>query len=364
MRFLNPDGGARSLVLRRREASWIIPLDSRPIAASGFCIYRPKSSGETVVWYAARWAASPRLFGRRACDGVSFRGDLAAAVSRELGYPDLRFAVAVPEPDRATVAAIIPSGEIVAFGKLAASEAAIARIEREHTALRRIRPQLPPSVHAPKLLFRGVLCGVEALLVSPVNGSRAAVSGRLRGDYLRALVALVRPSGEKQLAALLPSPTPLGDEWASLLSTASTRLIPWTEVLVRPALVHGDFAPWNLVPRRCGVAAYDWEDALEEGAPFWDLWHFATQSAALLHRWSQRELVQAATHLRGPLGRSVRTYARAAALPTELAPAVLTAYLAASGVVVGRHGGLDRPDRVESLRYRAGALAGLLEAWQ
>jgi hypothetical protein len=133
--------------------------------------------------------------------------------------------------------------------------------------------------------------------------------------------------------------------------------------LVATALVHGDFVPWNLVSRRFGLAAYDWEDALEEGAPFWDLWHFAVQSTALLHRWSDVDLVEAAVRRRGPLGHAVRLYARSAHLPFDLAAPVLAAYLEASGTVVGRHGGVARPDRVHALRYRARLLAKLLDAW-
>ena len=358
------EAGARSLVLRRRDASWVVPLDSRPVAAAGLSLYRPKTPAETVAWGAARRVASPRLLGRRRLDRVGLRGDLAAAICDKLGRPGLRFAVALPQADRATVAAITPAGDLVAFGKLAASEAAAARIGREHAALQRLRPQLPPAVHAPEVLFRGTVGGVEALLVTPVHGRRGALPARLRGCYLRGLVAMVRHGGEKPLGSLLPSPEPLDEAWASLVSPVVMRLTGRTDTPVRPALVHGDFVPWNLVPRRSGVAAYDWEDALEEGAPFWDLWHFAIQSAALLGRWSPRQLVLAAVERRGPLGRAVRTYEGAARLPAGLAPLVLAVYLAASGMVVGRHGRLDRPDRAQSLRYRARTLAQLLEDWR
>jgi hypothetical protein len=67
---------------------------------------------------------------------------------------------------------------------------------------------------------------------------------------------------------------------------------------------------------------------------------------------------------RGSLGRAVGAYARTARLPADLAAPVLVAYLAASGSVVGRHGGLARADRIRGLRYRAGLLARLLEAWR
>ena len=357
--------GARSLVLFRRQACWVIPLDSRRMAAAGLSIYRPKSRLEAVAWHGARWAMSPLAMSRRGRAGVGLRVELATTLGQCLGRPDLRFAVAAPQPDRATVAAIAPSGAVLAFGKLAASETAAVRVRREHDALRMVRSLLTPGVvNAPEVLFRGAVDGVEVLLVSPVGRWPQADPRRLGHGHVRALASLVRQAGEKPLRSLLPPRVPIDDEWADLLSVASERLARWEGAPFRPALVHGDFAPWNVVGHRSGVAAYDWEDAAEEGAPFWDLWHFAIQGAALLGRSSVQSLVDAAVRMHGSLGRAVRSYARIARLPAELAAPVLVAYLAASGSVVGRHGGLDRPDRLRALRYRAGVLAQLLEAWR
>jgi hypothetical protein len=356
--------GFRSLVLARREANWVIPFDSRRVAAGALHVYRPKSVAEIVAWHGARRVAFPKLLSHRIHAGVGLRSDLATDICACLERPDLKFAVAVPEADRATVAAIAPAGNVVAFAKLATSEAAAARIENEHTALRIVRPQLPSSVRAPEVLFRGVLGGVEALLMSPVIGGRCASSTRLKPEYVRALAALVRQDACERLGSLLPPVLPLDGEWSHLLPAASERLIPWRDMRVRTALVHGDFAPWNVTPDDSGMAAYDWEDALLDGVPFWDLWHFVVQSTALLNRWSPENLVEAAVRLRGSIGSAIRNYAHAASLPPDLAKPVLTAYLAASASVVGRHGGLDRPDRVRGLDLRARVLAALLEAWQ
>ncbi len=49
-------------------------------------------------------------------------------------------------------------------------------------------------------------------------------------------------------------------------------------------LVHGDFVPWNL--KQCStkkLAAIDWEDAILEGLPLWDLCHFYFIQAYLFH---------------------------------------------------------------------------------
>ncbi len=45
--------------------------------------------------------------------------------------------------------------------------------------------------------------------------------------------------------------------------------------LLPAVLVHGDFAPWNLLWDETGnLCAIDWEDAKEEGLPLYDLLHF------------------------------------------------------------------------------------------
>jgi hypothetical protein len=365
-RFIGQDQpGFRSLVFGRHGMRWVVPLDSPRMATAGLSIYRPKSLREVLAWYGARRAMSILVLSPCGTDGVGLRRELAAALGRSLGRRDLVFAVAVPQPDRATVAAITPSGQVLAFGKLAASEAAGIRIEREHTALRMIRPQIPSGViHVPDVLFRGVLEGVETLLVSPVGGRPEAVPGRLRPRYLRALASLVRQTGARPLHHLLPQPAPIDAAWSSLVAVASERLAVRGDRPVCPALVHGDFAPWNLAVHGSGVAAYDWEDAAEEGAPFWDLWHYAVQSAALLGHWGVEDLVDAAARLRGRLGRAIRSYAGAARVPVELAAPVLAAYLAASDSVVGRHGELSRPDRRHGLQFRARVLARLLDVWR
>jgi hypothetical protein len=355
---------SRSLVLVRHQARWVIPLDSRRVAAAGLSIYRPKTLAETAAWHAVRWTISPSLLRGRTQDGVGLRNELAETLGRCLGRPDLRFAVATPQDDRATIAAIAPSGRLLAFGKLAASEKAAVRVEREHAALQMIRSHLRPGVvNAPEVLFRGAVEGVEALLMSPVGGRPGAAAGRLQRGHVQALASLVRPASEQPLRALVPEPVAIDDQWASLVAAASERLARWQDIPVPTALVHGDFAPWNVVGHRSGVAAYDWEDAVEEGVPFWDLWHFAVQGAALLGRWTAQDLVDAAVRRRGRLGRAVSSYAAATRLPDHLAALVLAAYLATSECVVGRHGGLSRPDRLHGLRYRADVLTRLLEVW-
>jgi glycosyltransferase involved in cell wall biosynthesis len=74
---------------------------------------------------------------------------------------------------------------------------------------------------------------------------------------------------------------------------AAIRLkLPGSESIVRPAVFHGDFAPWNL--RRQGRAwiVIDWEKAGTHGPPLWDLLHYEVQTAILVDRLSARGVLQ------------------------------------------------------------------------
>ena len=61
-------------------------------------------------------------------------------------------------------------------------------------------------------------------------------------------------------------------------------------------VVHGDLAPWNMVPSATGITLLDWEDSRFEHDPLYDLAHYVTRTGALLHAWRPRAAVR---HLLG-----------------------------------------------------------------
>jgi len=61
-------------------------------------------------------------------------------------------------------------------------------------------------------------------------------------------------------------------------------------------VVHGDLAPWNIVPTANGPALVDWEDSRFDDDPLHDLAHYVTRSGALLRAWRPDAAVR---HLRG-----------------------------------------------------------------
>jgi hypothetical protein len=56
-------------------------------------------------------------------------------------------------------------------------------------------------------------------------------------------------------------------------------------------VVHGDLAPWNMVPSASGLALVDWEKSRFDADPLCDLAHYVIRTGALLHTWRPRAAV-------------------------------------------------------------------------
>ena len=92
----------------------------------------------------------------------------------------------------------------------------------------------------------------------------------------------------------------LGDfpEWETIERVLSTRsngmaVLEGLKCLrLRPAVRHGDFAPWNLIRDERGeILALDWEWGEPRGVPGFDLIHYLTQDLRLVQRLNPSEVV-------------------------------------------------------------------------
>ena len=83
---------------------------------------------------------------------------------------------------------------------------------------------------------------------------------------------------------------------------------------VRPAVFHGDLAPWNIKAPRGGGdwVVLDWERGEWRGLPGWDWFHFVLQPAILVRKQTAAELAATAKALLG--SPSFKTYAQASGL--------------------------------------------------
>ncbi|MBA2724811.1 MAG: phosphotransferase [Actinobacteria bacterium] len=89
---------------------------------------------------------------------------------------------------------------------------------------------------------------------------------------------------------------------------------------------HGDFAPWNLLKAKDDWVLLDWESATPEGEPFWDVFHFIVQGAALLGKPSTEQIFRGLGG-KGWVGAALQAYATAAGLQMNDAPKAFRVYL-------------------------------------
>jgi hypothetical protein len=55
--------------------------------------------------------------------------------------------------------------------------------------------------------------------------------------------------------------------------------------IVECHMIHGDFAPWNIICQDGSILAYDWEESNPVGFPFHDVFHFIYRQASLVGPW-------------------------------------------------------------------------------
>jgi hypothetical protein len=102
-----------------------------------------------------------------------------------------------------------------------------------------------------------------------------------------------------------PQPLSSFSRWQEIVSkwsdtnTASDLLDAGDQILIRPSLVHNDFAPWNIIRNHQEVIkVIDWEEGETDGIPGWDWVHFIYQTATLVQR---KTVVQTATYIENML---------------------------------------------------------------
>ena len=148
----------------------------------------------------------------------------------------------------------------------------------------------PIAAHAPHFHGRLVVAGIHASLESAAVGQRLLGfmhTAAPRGEKLRAIEAVaewtlsvarhtraaperLEPERDRLRRHVLPhwpdAPADLADELAAV-----------------PAVFqHGDLGSWNVVTRPGGFTVLDWEDAMLDAPPLWDLWYLLADALAHL----------------------------------------------------------------------------------
>jgi hypothetical protein len=208
-------------------------------------------------------------------------------------------------PGRHVALVLDPDGQPQAVAKVATDDSGRQALKHEAAALSVLGPRLPAPLFAPQILAR-----TDGLLLLEAIPWRARFRPwDLPEDVAWALGAFFRAaSGDRR-----------DDRGVGA--------------------AHGDCAPWNLLRSRSGWALVDWEEARDDGPPFFDVFHYVTQSHILLKRRPARVLLADLTTRAGRIGAAIDAYADGAGLVAEDSIRFLPIYLETS------QGGLDPKSR-------------------
>lgn len=192
-------------------------------------------------------------------------------------------------PERKAVAQVVVGGQIVGYVKIADDEAGRWLVANE----RRVLTALEHSIcrYAPRVVMHRRLGDVEYLGIEAVEGR--AMEARLTDEHRALLRQLANGASGPLTRTEVADRIRAGGRFCPELE-GWLRILDGMEGVDRMplAVVHGDFAPWNLRAGSVGVRAVDWEYGVVRGVAGIDLVHFIVNTAALLGRRSSDEVVR------------------------------------------------------------------------
>lgn len=303
----------------RARPRWWVPRGPRGVALTGLSLSRPTSPRSRAAWRTLELASALGLL-RLAPRSEAPPQDPRALLATQLDRGDRIALACTSHAGRFVALAISAGGRARWFAKLANTATSCAALRNEAEQLLALGPRVPLPLSAPRLLEQapGI---VITEYVAQVERPRQAM---LPDDVVRALGEFFR-GGRARVGST--------------------------------GLVHGDLAPWNLLPTNEGWTLVDWESASVSGPPFHDFFHYLVQCHVYFDSPTATELVAAAARHEGVLGAAMRLYARHAGLNVAAASPAFAAYLVNSTDALRRR----EPDAWE-LRPREKLAAALGES--
>jgi hypothetical protein len=317
-----------------RGPRWLLP--ARPGAAAAVLgVWHPYNLSSRVKWLAIRMAARAGVLrfarsvstvpvSRRGVRSWIDRCGIPARVGAMVvlvGTPSAeRKLIAFLLDDRHRIAAVLKVGLTAAGGRRVLHEAEVlGRLERYNWAPK-ILSVHPDRLAAAQQYMPGVL---------PDRG--------LRPEYIDLLCQMPRSGSSKSLAAVADEMAgrlrPFKDQFDRLAPGLLDRSLSCLnfEGTVPTMLVHGDFAPWNILKNpRTGYVLVDWEQADFTGLPAHDLLHFQFSIDRLFGG-------KAGGYLTVRSSSTCADYFRRMDLDIELLPRLAIAYLLDQLLVFNQH---------------------------
>ena len=329
-------------VVRRRGQPWLyLPLDRRA-AAHSLALYPAQNYkarlAKRLLGVALR-LASPRWLGLEIFSQAITRNDpFANYLSRTAGLPEAgcpRFAVLGGNPNVAGRRDIFllfdAMHQPVAVVKAGHDDAARKLIAKEEKLLNALPPK---TAGAPRLREGFSSSRVMALAMDFFPGE--SPQGDAAIELSKLFDSWLDTSREIRLAEL--------PAWQRLVDSLCAEPLHGTarlpgDLRVRPTLMHGDFAPWNVKAQAGRWTVLDWERGELVGVPGWDWFHFVMQPAVLVRREATHALLARFEKLLA--SPEFNAYARRAAIAGHERPLAL-AYLTYCLRVIRQTEGMER----------------------
>jgi hypothetical protein len=165
------------------------------------------------------------------------------------------------------------------------------QLDREAAMLRELSAYDQLRGYVPQLRGRVAVRAGEVLLTDAFHGYPAptAISPALEMWLHRCRHGEVRPVTDSAIVRqAVERATKRGE---GQLAQRGLDLIAGAQS--RPCVVHGDFAPWNIVTEGNRAFVFDWEYGLTDGIPAWDALFFVVQVGLIASGWTEHQLASA-----------------------------------------------------------------------
>lgn len=322
---------------------WILALENRAVAAASMRLYAPASRfgrlAKSAIAFCLRYGIMP---GHVITVEQGSESSFLQEIRLRVGLPASDFFVALslgtPGANRkCTLQLMRANGDSYAYVKLAAQSQPKLSLQREAHLLRTLALQGFVN-NVPCLLDVGEADGFDFLVQSAGFGTPSGTEilpahwrflARLLSTATTTVVDHVEGAG--QLTVRLQRHFPLlpADD-ASTLSRALAHLRSAAILPMHGAVVHGDFAPWNMMLQGKGLSqslfVYDWEHGVPCGLPLVDAIHFQMQTGILVRRASPPWLIKSMMHELA--SDAAKEYLVEASIATSMIPTLIIAYLA------------------------------------
>jgi hypothetical protein len=223
--------------------------------------------------------------------------DLEAYLAATLKIPAAEIAISLGTPGRfrkTTLQVIAPTGEIVAYAKMAKAAPAVGTLQAEFANLTLVAQIERLRANIAQVIGWGEWDDSKILLLYP--GPRCVGPYRLGPSHLEFLstlhfaftkdVAFDESDSWARLVAAVGDLSPeLSSDWQKRCRVALAKVEGGLRGACIPhSFAHGDFAPWNIRASAAGLFVFDWEAGRQSSFPFHDAFHFTAAQSMMANR--------------------------------------------------------------------------------